>query len=485
MKKIIAFLLVVSSLMLCVACADVAGGQSIPSTGGGLKPTQTQNNSQPTSRPTSVTPSETDPSGEATEPAEPDDIQFVKSATISEVVLYDENDVRITATGIEYTNYNVQVKLLFENNTETSLSFVSGSMVYCCNSINSYMMYGGFVNCNVEAGKKAYDTVNFEYRELLMCGIVAIEELELAFNIFDTERNVEIYTGPMRITTSIEGENDITQMVFHEAVSNPAIQNVCEYTVDFVKCETFYEQNEVRIVTAAVVNAEKDTILLLEVSNNGTQQTNFVVSDLAINGMAISWGTYETETINPGKNAVIAINLTSALDGEFWETLDISRVNSFSGNISLKDMGYNIIADKASVSLHRNEQEETVNTDGVELYNDNDIRIIYKGMVEDASEYSEDVYVILLIENNSNRTIQVDGKSNSLSVNGVMFGYFGFKSVKVSKGEYGVVIVTLGDASFEKVGISDISDICDIELVLRLHENYDTLDEPTVRIDHK
>ena len=474
MKKLLVLLLVNAVLILCVACFDGKENPSIKATEDGGTPTQSQS-------PSMTTPT-TDPVGEATEPVELDEVHFVKSATISETALYDKNDVRITATEIEYTNYYVKVKLLFENNTETSLSFVSGSMAYCCNSINNYMMYGGFVNCNVEAGKKAYDTVNFEYQELMMCGILAIEEMELAFNIFDEDRNVNIQTGPMRLTTSIDGTADNLNMSFREAVSNVAIQKIYEDTIDFVKCETFYEKNEVSIVSAGVLITEEDTLLLLEVSNKGSQQINFAVGDIAINGIVVSWGIYETETINVGKTGIITVKLTSVLDSELWEVLDISGIDSVSANISLKDMDHEIVVDKTLVSFSRDEQSEIVNTDGVELYNSDEIRVIYKGMVEDASEYSEDLYVVLLIENMGERAIQVDGKSNSLSVNGVMFGYFGFKSVKLHERQYGVVIVTLSDANFENVGISNTSDIRNIELVLRLHENYDTLDEPTISI---
>ena len=52
-------------------------------------------------------------------------IQFDPSATIEETVLVDESDIKITATGIKYTAYDVKLSLAIENNSDQDLSFYS------------------------------------------------------------------------------------------------------------------------------------------------------------------------------------------------------------------------------------------------------------------------------------------------------------------------------------------------------------------------
>ena len=79
---------------------------------------------------------------------------FNKSASLDETVMVDENGVKITATGLNYTDYSVDLELSIENSSGKDLSFSSGTMGYHCNSINGYMVSDGYLNCDVQTGKK-------------------------------------------------------------------------------------------------------------------------------------------------------------------------------------------------------------------------------------------------------------------------------------------------------------------------------------------
>ena len=68
---------------------------------------------------------------------------FNVDATLEETVMVDEGGVKITATGLTYTDYSVDLDLTIENNSGKTLSFVSGSLGYSCNSINGYMVNDG------------------------------------------------------------------------------------------------------------------------------------------------------------------------------------------------------------------------------------------------------------------------------------------------------------------------------------------------------
>ena len=52
---------------------------------------------------------------------------FNVDATLEETVMVDEGGVKITATGLTYTDYSVDLDLTIENNSGKTLSFVSGS----------------------------------------------------------------------------------------------------------------------------------------------------------------------------------------------------------------------------------------------------------------------------------------------------------------------------------------------------------------------
>ena len=68
---------------------------------------------------------------------------FHKNASLAETVMVDEGGVKITATGLNYTDYSVELELTIENNSGKDLSFISGSVGYNCNSINGYMVRDG------------------------------------------------------------------------------------------------------------------------------------------------------------------------------------------------------------------------------------------------------------------------------------------------------------------------------------------------------
>lgn len=91
---------------------------------------------------------------------------FSSQATIEETVLVDESDVKITATGLSYTDYSAELSLLIENNTDLDLSFYSGTAGYSCNAVNGYMSDEGYMNVDVSAGKKATEDISFDASSL-------------------------------------------------------------------------------------------------------------------------------------------------------------------------------------------------------------------------------------------------------------------------------------------------------------------------------
>ncbi len=104
---------------------------------------------------------------------------FNKSASLDETVMVDENGVKITATGLNYTDHSVDLELSIENSSGKDLSFSSGTMGYHCNSINGYMVSDGYLNCDVADGKKANETISFSYDALMLYVIVRHRKSDL------------------------------------------------------------------------------------------------------------------------------------------------------------------------------------------------------------------------------------------------------------------------------------------------------------------
>ena len=74
------------------------------------------------------------------------------AVSIEEQVLYDENDIKITATGIEDGWLGTELKLLIENNTDQSITVQAKNA-----NVNGYMVTT-MMSADVAAGKKANDS---------------------------------------------------------------------------------------------------------------------------------------------------------------------------------------------------------------------------------------------------------------------------------------------------------------------------------------
>ncbi len=125
------------------------------------------------------------------------------------------------------------------------------------------------------------------------------------------------------------------------------------------------------------------------------------------------------------------------------------------------------------------------NIDGIEIYNKDGIRIVAKALHPSDSEYSKDIYALLLVENNSGKTISIADKYNSLSVNDFMMDYYRMYDTEVDNGAYAVLNIELMESSLEENKITSISDITKVEISLDIKdENGRMIDDPAIVITY-
>lgn len=94
-----------------------------------------------------------------------------------------------------------------------------------------------------------------------------------------------------------------------------------------------YEESGLTIASQAVMeNQDGESILLLEVVNNSDAVVGVSTTNIDINGLCICDSTWFCDTINPGKTAIVDIDLSSVLEPEYWGVYGITEV----GNVALK-----------------------------------------------------------------------------------------------------------------------------------------------------
>lgn len=121
------------------------------------------------------------------------------TAVISEMVVFDNGDFKLTAKEIDFTDdYDVKVKFLAENNTDKNVSILGQYF-----SINGITMYCSFY-IEVAAGKKANEFLEIDRDDLAYVGIKDIATIKAQdCYIYDKDISKKIIDFKFDLVTSI------------------------------------------------------------------------------------------------------------------------------------------------------------------------------------------------------------------------------------------------------------------------------------------
>lgn len=407
--------------------------------------------------------------------------RFHTDAILAETVLTDEGGVKITATGLTYTAYSADLNLTIENNSGKNLSFVSGSLGYNCNSINGYMIDGGYLNCDVANGKKANASIRFHYDALMLYGIDEIADMEIGVSMTDDDYNTT-YTGPCQLKTSVAETHDYGTDHYQNTITSGAAMNTYGYEMVHFSQDTLYDKNGVKLLSSGVMtNRERETALLLEFENTTGSVVYLSTSDIAINGLLVNSSTWSSNAINPGKRCIVDVDLSDVLASPYWNVYGITQVGAVSLSLEQCNADGMEIAAETPVEIVVPDVNVSFDETGTEVYNSNGMKIMFKDIVKDPSDYSSDLHVLLLAENNSGETLTIHDVYNSLSVNGFMTDY-SYYGQELEDGQSAVIEIKLRESSLADNQISSASDIQEIEFGLEIVEEYTAIDEPTLTL---
>ena len=429
---------------------------------------------------------ETEPSAPQTATAEPETeiskemlAPFRKTATIEETVLLDEDGVRVTATGLEYTNHSADLKLTIENNSQQDLSVSSGSLVYGCNSINGMMAADGYLNCDVSAGKKAMDAISFHEQTLQLCGIQEIANMELGLTVTDKNYDSTNYP-PKEIRTSAwsdaaDGAN------FQDTITGAAAQNTFEYEVLHFDAKRFYEESDMAILSQTLIrNAGGEQMLLLEAENQGDTMKVLSVGDIALNGLVVEAGPWTRQLLTPGKRGILSVDLTAALEGPYWELYGVDGVGSIQFTVQQYGMDGLPLGEKKSVEIVCGE-EKTFDHSGELVYQENEAAILLKSVIEPEEGDGHYWNVMLLAENSGQEPLKLEIPFQTLSVNGFMVDNFG-GHWELQAGQSAVMELRLDKTDLEEIGVTTADQITQMEFGLELRRGKTKVDDTTIQL---
>ncbi len=135
---------------------------------------------------------------EAEKAEETEETEETPLPTIEEQVLYDGNDIKLTATGLEKSGEDTELTVLIENYSDRHIS-IQG---WKC-SVNGYMLDTSLIT-DLAAGEKATKGLTFETSGLKECGIENIATIEFYLLIYDYETlDPIVIDEAIKIDTSI------------------------------------------------------------------------------------------------------------------------------------------------------------------------------------------------------------------------------------------------------------------------------------------
>lgn len=130
------------------------------------------------------------------EPTE--EVAEAETAEAINQVVYDDNNIKVTYTGIEESSRKVEIKLLIENNTNYTCAVQNRNL-----SVNGYMISGS-MNAVVSSQKKCNDSLSIYKSSLEENKIDNIENIEFNLHFFNwddwTQNNIDSDVISINIT---------------------------------------------------------------------------------------------------------------------------------------------------------------------------------------------------------------------------------------------------------------------------------------------
>lgn len=403
--------------------------------------------------------------------------EFDQSAVIETTVILDQDSIKVTATALEYDDYSANLKLSLENNSDKTLTFSTNTLGFSGNSVNGFMIPDGYFNSEIAPGKKANETATFSYDYLQLFGINEIADIVLGIRVTDEDYNETIYPD-CQVKTSIADSYTYDNTSYQKAISSTAVQKALGFDSTYFTTDVLYDADDIQIVSEMLISNEDDEqMLLLEAVNSGTEMKNMVVAGLSVNGLTVYDGNWSSTTISSGKCGVISVNLNDVFNEQYWEAYGLTDISSIDVKVGIQD-GWDL-KDENTVHLTIGE-DAPLNLDGAELFNQDNIRIISKGILGHEDEYDSNLYLALLIENGTDEAFDVSVQNDSLSVNDIMISEFS-SDTNIQPHAYGVLIVELYGSDLEESDITEVDQIQKVECVIEFGEGYDvTVEAPIV-----
>lgn len=278
------------------------------------------------------------------------EIPSIVPANISETIIFDNSGIKVTAKSLTAGTYSVDLELYIENTLDKDVSVSAGTAGFGANSVNGYMMSGGYISVDIPSGQSVEETASFYTEELLLHGITEIADIEMGFTVKDTDLN-EICTGVGSVTTDKSETYDYTVDTYQDMMNSPLIA-VMGATIDYFSTDEVYKAEGFRIISEALAtNDDGERSLFIEFVNESNIQVAAYAGEIVLNGVDVYEYNTSTAYINPGKKAVMSINIDSVIE-KYEGTDNFSDLSSIGFTLRVRNLDYIEVLPEAQVTIN-------------------------------------------------------------------------------------------------------------------------------------
>lgn len=393
-------------------------------------------------------------------------------ALAGDKLLVDDPALKITASGLREDFSSVTLALTLENTGEADLTV---DLERC--SANGYMLPGAYLFRDLPAGAKAEEELALYQDELALLGVDALTDLELAFLVTGPDYETYLQTGPISLAADPPAVYEDT---YQTTVTDAGALAALGLEQTYFTTEPLFDSAGVKLASLALVKSEGGSAdhLFLELENHGEQLVRLTAGDLAVNGLSFS-ASLANADLDPGRRAVLDINLTAAMTPAFWQLYGLGEIGQVAFTLEAADDQFQTVAEAAPVCVTVR-PGGSFDATGTELYNENGLRFVLKGVAQDPAGYLNYAHVLLLMENAGQTPVSADCLSEpAVTVNGEALPDC-FGSAAVPAGGSAVLDVHL---PLEGTGLA-LADLETIQLNLTVTTDggVTTLAQPTLTI---
>lgn len=390
--------------------------------------------------------------------------EFAPQATITETVLYDENNVKITAKQLTANASELDLSLQLENNTDQNIEVISGSIGYSQNAINNYMV-PGYLNVDITAGSKANKIMKFDADELMILGITEIGKIDVAFQVDNDDYDTLFKTGPCELKTSMYDSVNLKEDTYQKEIQKGYTIPGTEYAWSYAEKKDLFEQDGVKLIHEAVAEKKNGIpMLLLEFESANSDTREIGCGSLSLNGLVVSTSDWDVNSINPGARKVVAVDYTDLVSEQLLNQLGMKKIGKAGVDISLEDEDNNNLGAAQTIEITYG-KDLTYTSSGKELLNQNGFTVTCPGITDQTSDSLYPIEALFVIRNDSNTAVYASEDYNSSSVNGTMIDASSY-GVHLNPGTYGLLKLKMSEDDLKENGISKAADITSFSFTL-------------------